>query len=456
MNAPTLPHATRIPVLGDVTSIDRHLPTQHEATLIDDLGPIYERKLLSTRFTIVGGGRLAAQCNDEARWARALAGPSMKFRSLVGPALFTARSSEPLWGQARRILDPGFTQAAMRNYHSAMTSVADDLVASWADGGTVDIHDSITNATLEVIARAGFSRDLGLFSGKKTSDVDNLLSTLVEVLSWASESSNDLPVVGPIRSALRQAQFARGLADMKAFVDRIVVDRVTGVEPDQTDLLGLMLNTVDPETGKKLPHENVRDQVLTFLIAGHETTAALLETTLWYLATRPELLAQVRTEGAERGFSYTGVAGMKATRNILNEALRLWPPVPAYFRVAREDQTLGGYSLPAGHLVSVLVLAAQRDVDVWGPDAREFKPERWQAKALRQYPDRFFSPFGTGPRSCIGRAFAMQESALLVAKIATSYNLSLDIPTGDRSPEMLERGTLRPRPFHCVLTRPAS
>ncbi len=454
MNSTGLPHAARIPVLGDITSIDRRIPTQHEARLTDQLGAIYERKLLSTRFAVVGGGRLAAECNVETNWARALAGPTMLFRNIVASGLFTAKSSDPLWGQARRILDPGFTQAALKNYHAAMSSVADDLVGAWRrQGGVVDVHEAMTNATLEVIARAGFSQDLGLFTDEPMSDdIRSLLDTLGEVLAWASEASNDLPIIGPIRSARRQAGFARGLQAMKSYVDKIVAERVAAGDSRQTDLLGLMLETTDPETGDKLPHGNVRDQVLTFLIAGHETTAALLETTLWYLASMPDLAEQVRSEASQRGFDYSAVAGMKFTRSMLNETLRLWPPVPAYFRVARVDQNLGGYDLKAGQLVSVLVLAAQRDVDVWGPTAKEFDPNRWQPKTLREHPDRFFSPFGTGPRSCIGRAFAMQEAALMISKIVAAYDLSLVSPESGNEPTMLERGTLRPKPFQCQIT----
>ncbi|MGW0036048.1 cytochrome P450 [Gordonia sp. NPDC003376] len=456
------PHpGPRVLVLGDIFGADRRRPTLHEMELATTLGPIYERKLLDIHLTIVAGGRLAAECNDEQRWARALAGPTLKFREITGSGLFTARTRDPLWAQARHILDPGFAQGALRVYHEAMMSVADDLVASWTANPVVDVHRAMTDATLEVIARAGFSRDLGLFSeAGPQPEVADLLRTLATVLSWASESSNDLPVIGPIRGAWQRRSFAGGLDRVRAYVDGIVADRVAGREPERDDLLGLMLNPADPETGEMLPHDNIRDQVLTFLVAGHETTAALLETVVWYLARHPDLAARVRAEAGMRGFDYAGVAGMKFTRSVLNEALRLWPAVPAYFRTARVDQQLGGYDIPAGHTVLVHALSSQRDTDIWGDDAATFRPDRWEAKALREFPDRFFTPFGTGPRSCIGRAFAMQESALMISRIADAFDLAFADPADDArsAPDMRERGTLRPAPFRLTCTartRPA-
>ncbi len=442
------PHpGPRIPILGDIFGADRHRPTIHEMELTDTLGPIFERKLLNTRIIVVAGGQLAAQCNSEDHWARALAGPTLKFRDIAGAGLFTARTRDPLWGQARRVLDPGFAQSALRIYHDAMSSVVDDMLASWTGRDVIDVHEAMTNATLEVIARAGFSRPLGLFTAQGPDDeVRKLLGTLEQVLSWASESSNDIPIVGHVRGFLQKRAFQDGLAATRDYMDAIVSDRAEGRVEAQDDLLGLMLNTADPDTGEKLPHDNVRDQVLTFLVAGHETTAALLEVTLWYLARHRHLAEQVAADGTSRGFDYAGVAGMRTTRNTLNEALRLWPPVPGYFRVSRHDQQLGGYDIPAGHAVFVHALAAQRDTDVWGADADSFDPSRWDAKALRRFPNRFFTPFGTGPRSCIGRAFAMQEATLVMSRIATTYDLSLVDATAD-DPIMRERGTLRPETF---------
>ncbi|MGW4241193.1 cytochrome P450 [Nocardia sp. NPDC004722] len=457
-----LPHAPgRLPILGDVASVDRHHPTQHELTLSRTLGPIFQRKLLASRVIVVAGAHLATQACDEAAWARCLAGPGETLRQIVPTGLFTAKSRDPLWGMAHRILLPGFTQAAMRTYHQAMTTVADDLLTGWAaaPGGVVDVHESMTAATLEVIARAGFSRRFGLLGEPSPGTVDSrwFVEALARILRWASDQTNDLPVVGAVRTRLQAKRIQRDIADARGWVVEMITER-RGEAVAQKDLLGLMLSQTDPETGKPLPDSNIADQVLTFLVAGHETTAALLEAALHYLAADPDLQQRLRDEVTARGgtATYDAVAGMRGIRNLLNEVLRLHPPVPGLFRVAREDQILGGYRIPAGQAVFVLSLAAHRDPAVWGQSAEVFDPSRFDAACRREFPEAFFKPFGSGPRACIGMAFAMHEAALLVAAILASNNLAFEVGVEARNVRsglrLYERGTLRPEPYTLVAT----
>lgn len=449
-----LPHPPgRLPIIGDVASVDRRRPTQHELKLAQGgLGPIFQRKLLGTQLIIVAGGRLAAQCNDESAWGRVLLGPLAKLRPMAPHGMFTASSKDPLWGQARRILTPGFAQAAMRTYHDAMASVADDLVTEWtsAGGGSVAVHSAMTRATLEVIARAGFGRNLRLLdSAGDSSDSHRFVRELGRTLQWASESTNDVPVLGHIREALRASTVRRDIASLQQYVDNLIADRQAENDGEPTNLLDLMLTAVDPETGERLPTANVRDQTLTFLIAGHETTAALLEVALYYLAQDPVYQDRIRAEMPPQAtnLDYEGVTRMRFTRQFLNECLRLCPPAPGYFRIARTAQNLGGYRIPAGRAVFVLALAAQRDPEVWGPTAGTFDADRFDTAALRAFPDRFFQPWGTGPRSCIGRAFALHEATLLLGRLVHAFDLrsSSDVPL-----TLQERGTLRPEPFELI------
>lgn len=182
--------------------------------------------------------------------------------------------------------------------------------------------------------------------------------------------------------------------------------------------------------------------------AGHETTAALLEVALHYLASDQHLQGRIREQvQAREGFDYSAVTGMRGVRNVLNESLRLWPPAPGYFRLARTDQQLAGYRIPAGTSVFILTLAAHRDPEVWGPAATEFDPSRFEADRQRDYPNRFFHPFGVGPRACIGRAFALHEATLLLARILAAYTLSTHQPL-----KMHERTSLRPVPYQLTVT----
>lgn len=186
----------------------------------------------------------------------------------------------------------GFSAAAMRTYHVAMESVADDLADKWMDAQTgISVHDDMTAATLEVIGRAGFSEHMGLLGPKSVGDRDTarFLSALSRTLEWASTSTNDLPIIGGLREALTSQQRRRDIDFARSYIDSIVEARASSSSERADDLLSLMLGTTDPETGKQLPRDNIRDQVLTFLVAGHETTAALMEVALFYLATQPEV-----------------------------------------------------------------------------------------------------------------------------------------------------------------------
>jgi unspecific monooxygenase len=340
----------------------------------------------------------------------------------------------------------------MRAHHQAMLSVANDLAGDWASSSSsvIDINAAMTHATLEVISRAGFGEGLGLI-GDRESSVDNpkaFIDALGRTLVWASESTNDLPVLGHIRARLRRRQLNDDIAKLQSTVDHIIGVRGSDNEAKSTDLLNLMLTTADPQTGELLDHDNVRNQILTFLVAGHETTASLLETTLFYVAQESSLQEQLRTEASQLksvDYAYSAVAGLRLIRATLNEVLRLWPPIPGLFRVSRHDQNLGGYRIPAGRAVFVLSLAAQRDPEVWGPSADDFDPFR--AKPER---DAYFRPWGIGPRSCIGRAFALHEATLILAHLLNNFRLSP--PNHDRL-QIRERGSLRPEAYSVEVTR---
>ncbi|MCG7635278.1 cytochrome P450 [Gordonia McavH-238-E] len=450
-----LPHpAGRLPLLGDVRSADRRRPTQHEAELTRELGPIFQRVLLRDQLVVVGGAGLAKETLDEKNWGRVLVGPLAKLREFAAGGLFTARSSDPLWGQARRILTPGFSQGAMRAYHEAMVTVATDLTEQWSREPRVDVHQDMTAATLEIIGRAGFSTPMGLLGDSRSSaeGTDAFLESLTRVLVWASESTNDIPIVGPIRALLNGPGIRRDAANVRQYVDDIIARRQQrGDNVPANDLLGLMLGAEDSETGQTLPLDNVRDQVLTFLAAGHETTAALMEVALYHLAADPQLGDDITATELSDGpaFDYEQVVKMRRIKALINECLRLWPPAPGFFRIARTDQELGGYKVPRGRAVFVLSLAAQRDPSVWGPDADEFRADRFVGKRLTANSDEFFAPWGTGPRSCIGRQFAIHETTLLIASLLSKFRLTLEEPVELR---MRERATLRPEPFTIVAT----
>jgi cytochrome P450 len=402
----------RLPVLGDVLSIDADKPTQRELEMAAELGPIFERKILRHRLIVVSGADLVAELNDESRFAKFLALPHRKLRALGGDGLFTAFNSEPNWGAAHRILMPGFSREAMRRNTRTDTSV--------------DVTADLNKLTLENMARAGFGYSFDAFARND----DAFVAAIVRILGYVNRTSNDMPFMRAFRRGDR-IRNDRDIAYVHGVVDEVIEKRVLD-DTRHDDLLDLMLHTPDPETGELLDRVNIRHQVLTFLVAGNETTAGTLAFALYFIATHPDVAAKVRAEvdahhRSAETISYDDVSKMRYTRSVVDETLRLWPSAPGYFRKAREDTSLaeGRYPIKAGEWAFVLTLGLHRD-PVWGADPGLFDPDRFSSERAQSRPAQAYRPFGTGMRGCIGRQFALHESVLTLAELVRAFDFELE------------------------------
>lgn len=452
MAAPTthksVPHPPRrLPVLGDVFAVARTAPTQSELDLSRNLGPLYELKFGAAKFLVVGSGEFATQVNDEERWSKLVAGPfrAMRTKGFTGRGLLTANTSDPLWEHANTLLGPAFTQASMRGYHDQMRLAVSDLMALWAAHTSVDVVNDMSRLTLEIIGRAGFGRSLGTLNP----DYDyGFTERLRGALTAISQSANDFAGSDVIKRRRTQS-FEKDKKWLRAYAAEIIDAPDDDV---RASLLGNMINGSGDVPA--LPRENIIDQAVTFLAAGTDTTAGLLAFSLYFLARDKHLLTSVQEEvetftgGTRRLLSFDEVPKLRAIRRVLDETLRLWPVAPGYFRIARTDQSLGEYRINRGDVAFVLTLAVHRDTDTWGDDASEFNPDRFLPGTGR-HPGRVFKPFGTGPRACIGRQFAIHEAALALASIVDSFDLSL--PADSESLEVAEMLTLKPQPFDLMI-----
>jgi cytochrome P450/NADPH-cytochrome P450 reductase len=231
----------------------------------------------------------------------------------------------------------------------------------------------------------------------------------------------------------RRRDLAGDIAFMNKMVDEIVAERRKNTEAaaDKKDMLGAMMTGVDRATGEQLDDVNIRYQINTFLIAGHETTSGLLSCTLYALLKHPEVLKKAYEEvdrvlgpDLEARPTYQQVTQLTYITQILKEALRLWPPAPAYGISPLKDETIGGkYKLKKNTFVTVLVLALHRDPGVWGPNPDAFDPENFSKEAEAARPVNAWKPFGNGQRACIGRGFAMHEAALAIGMILQRFKL---------------------------------
>lgn len=444
----------RLPFLGDLLSIDVAKPVQHEMRMAQELGGIFERKILRHRLIVVSGADLVREVNDEEKWAKFLGKPLRKLRVIAGDGLFTAFNSEPNWRKAHNILGPGFSQAAMRSYHDSMLTVIDQLLHSWdeaaSDGRYVDVPQGMTSLTFDVIGRCGFSYDFDSFN---RAEPDLFIEAMSRALEYINRSSNDIPILRALFGRSAREQHARDIALMQDTVDRIVEERMRS-DDRHPDLLDLMMHTADPDTGEQLDREAIRNQVLTFLAAGNETTAATLGFAIHFLSRNPEVVAKARAEiaevvGVDGQIGYEQVAKLRYVRRVVDETLRLWPAAPGYFRKVRGETTLGGRTLPPGSWVFVLLPQLHRD-PLWGDDPDRFDPDRFEPEAVRKRPAHIFKPWGTGIRACIGRQFALHEAVLTLASLIRRYDFA---PEPGYELDVHEAITLKPRGLKVLLSR---
>ncbi|MFI6380777.1 cytochrome P450 [Streptomyces sp. NPDC050658] len=444
-----IPHPPRrLPLIGDILGADVRTPVQDSMRIGESLGPIFRRKALGKEIVFVWGAGLAAELADESRFAKHVGLGIANLRPVAGDGLFTAYNHEPNWQLAHDILAPGFSRDAMAGYHPLMLDVARQLTARWdereAAGRPVDVPGDMTKLTLETISRTGFGHDFGSFERSRPHP---FVTAMVGTLSYAQRRNVVPPALAPL--VLRRAS-RRNAADM-AYLNRTVDDVVAArrAAPGQGtgDLLDRMLEVAHPETGERLSAENIRRQVITFLIAGHETTSGALSFALHYLSRSPEVLARAQAEvdevwGDVAEPAYEQVAKLRYLRRVLDESLRLWPTAPGFSRQATRDTTLGGtHPMREGAWALVLATLLHRDPTAWGERPEEFDPDRFAPAAVRARPAHVFKPFGTGARACIGRQFALHEATLVLGMLLRRYDLH---PDPDYRLRVVERLTLMP------------
>ncbi len=393
----------------------------------------------------VGNAELAADLADEARFEKVLDGPLLHIRDFAGDGLFTAMSDEASWHRAHRILSPGFAASAIERYYPAMVASLEAMLGSWRRAaGPVDVVLDMTKLTLDTISLAGFDYRFESFA---RAEMHPFLLALGRALQESIDVLRRPPFLSPL-FALQRARYRADIASMFALVDQVIRERKARPrESWPRDFLSLMLDEADPRTGERLSDENIRYQILTFLIAGHETTAGLLAFAFHRLARDRELLGRVRAEVAQVAPAgmpdIKQVMGLDLVRRTLSEALRLWPTVPAITRAAKADTRVGPFAAPRGQPFTLLVNAVHRDPAVW-PDPLRFDPDRFLPEAVKARPAAAYKPFGVGKRSCTGKHFALVEATLCLAVVVRDFDFD------DPGPLAL-RPTLSPKPRDFLL-----
>ena len=357
---------------------------------------------------------------------------------LLGKGLLT--SEAPLHARQRRLMQPAFHRQQIQRYGGQMVALAEAHVAAWRDGETLDMAAEMMHLTRAIVARTLFD-----WSPQDSDDaVDAALSELVG--SFGAPGAMLVPLWVVERGWLPGT---RGLAGARASLDALVYRMIAErrANPDgREDLLSLLVRARDDQAGDQgMGDEQLRDEVMTLFLAGHETTANALAWTLYLLSEHPESLARLVAELdrvlAGRAPTAEDLGDLVYTRQALTEAMRLYPPAWVVGRRASVDVELGGYGIPRGATLLMSQWVVHRDPR-WYETPDRFRPERWAAEAAVDRPKYAYFPFGGGPRRCIGEAFAWMEGTLLLATILGRWRPRL-VPGHPVEPEPLI--TLRPR-----------
>jgi len=426
-----IPHPPTKPVVGNMLSLDSTAPVQHLVRLTKELGPIFWLDMMGAPLVIVSGHDLVAELSDEKRFDKAVRGSLRRVRAVGGDGLFTADTSEPNWSKAHNILLQPFGNRAMQSYHPSMVDIAEQLVKKWErlnGDEEIDVVHDMTALTLDTIGLCGFDYRFNSFYRR---DYHPFVESLVRSLETIM-MTRGIPLEG-IWLKKRRGELAQDVAFMNKMVDEIVAERRKNAEAAEAkkDMLGAMMTGVDRSTGEQLDDVNIRYQINTFLIAGHETTSGLLSCTLYALLKHPDVLKKAYEEvdrvlgpDTDARPTYQQVTQLTYITQILKEALRLWPPAPAYGIAPLNDETIGGkYKLKKNTFITILVMALHRDPSVWGPNPDAFDPENFSREAEAARPVNAWKPFGNGQRACIGRGFAMHEAALAIGMILQRFKL---------------------------------
>ncbi len=438
-----LPRPKAYGPLGNLPALNKDKPIQSFMDMSRELGPIFEFQFPGRVSTFVSSADFAAEICDETRFDKKVGPALQKVRSFGGDGLFTSNTEEPNWKKAHNILLPSFSQQAMKGYHNKMLDLAEQLVQKWMrlnPDEEVQAPDDMTRLTLDTIGLCGFDFRFNSFYK------ENMHPFVEKMVNALDESMNQTQRLG-IQDKLMiksKRQYNEDIEYMFTLVDNLIADRRKAGDQGEDDLLAHMLKGKDPETGEALDDENIRFQIITFLIAGHETTSGLLSFALYYLMKNPDKLQKAYEEVdsvlGDTASSYKQVKQLKYVRMILNESLRLWPTAPAFSVYAKEDTTLGNkYAVEKGDSFTLLIPELHRDTSVWGEDVEDFKPERFEDPS--QIPHHAYKPFGNGQRACIGQQFALHEATLVLGMVLQHFEL---VDHTDYQLDVKETLTLKP------------
>jgi len=340
-------------------------------------------------------------------------------RELFGNGLLTSEGDS--WLRQRRLMQPAFHRERIAAYAGTMIEQGRRLAESWRDGETRDVHADLMRATLEIAGTTLF--------GTSVSDADaaRISGALGTLIGLNSSPRRLFPLLRALPTRANRS-YTRAVRQLDDVVYALIARRRAELGENDVDLLSMLLNARD-EDGGRMSDLQLRDESVTLLLAGHETTALALSWTLYLLAQNPEVADQLAAELdaslAGRLPTLDDVSRLAFTAKVLKESMRLYPPAWGVVRMCPAACTLGGYRIPKGASVILSQWVMHRDPRYFANPTR-FDPTRWTDSFERDLPRFAYFPFGGGPRLCIGAAFATMEATLVLAILSQRFRFHVD------------------------------
>ncbi|MCL4263311.1 MAG: cytochrome P450 [Anaerolineae bacterium] len=363
---------------------------------------------------------------------------------VVGNGLLT--SDGDFWRRQRRLAQPAFHRQRIATFATTMTEATSMMLEKWQDGQALNLAEEMMHLTLEIAGKTLFSIDLT----RKADTVGEAFTAVnaeVGALSSKPFAYERLRYVSWWHSTrvIRQ-----NTAVLDNIVQKIITERrQSGAQKD--DLLGMLMAARDEESGEGMDDRQLRDEVMTILLAGHETTAVALSWVFYLLSQHPAVRVRLEQEladvlgngdgGGGRVPTVADIPQLPYTTRVIEETMRLYPPAFALGRFGHEADVVGGYDVPANAVITLSPYLTHRHPDFW-EEPLKFDPERFAPERVAERPRYAYLPFGGGPRQCIGSSFAMTEAVLLLATIARRFRAELK---PGHQVEMEPLITLRPK-----------
>ncbi|KAK4445413.1 cytochrome P450 [Podospora aff. communis PSN243] len=446
-----IPEPKGWPIIGNILDIDLSFPLSSFLKFSDQYGDIFRIRFPGRNVVFVSTQALVHELCDETRFEKNIVGALLQVKNGVRDGLFTTRTDDPVWGIGHRILMPAFGPMPIQDMFSEMHDISAQLVLKWArhpPSTPIMVTDDFTRLTLDTLALCSMGFRFNSFYHDEMHPFINAMS------SFLLESGNrsTLPPIltkTPFRSANKK--YWRDIEILRKTASEVLLARKAHPENTRKDLLSAMLDGTDPKTGQKLSDSAIIDNLITFLIAGHETTSGLMSFAFYQLLKHPQYYRKAQAE-VDAVIGRTGpikpehMTKLPYLSAVLRETLRHSPTIPTFFVEAKHDTILGGkYPVKKGQPFSMLLPKVHTDPKVHGDTAKEFIPDRMLDENFdrlnKEFPD-FWKPFGNGQRGCIGRGFAWQEAVLCLAMVLQN----LDVEMADEGYELQIKQTLTTKP----------